>query len=192
MLIGITGKSGSGKTCISKMLESMDDNIVALNIDEIGHLTLLNKEVQTKLVKAFGESILIDNGIDRNILGQLVFSSKEKMKILEDITWIHMRNYIDKFLKENKDKIIILEWALLPSYHYFEMCNLKIFIDASYEIRVQRAIERDNISKEKFDLREQASIDYSSYPFDYIINNIVLDDTEGMVKHIYDKSIISR
>ena len=192
MLIGITGKSGSGKTHIAKMLESMNNNIVSINIDEIGHLALQNKNIQIELVEVFGTSILTANGIDRKKLGKFVFSSKEEMKKLEDITWIHMKNNIDEFIEKNKGKIIILEWILLPSYHYFKICDLKILVDVPYKIRLQRAIKRDKINKEKFDLREQASIDYSSNNFDYIIDNISLKDTERMVKEIYDKSIISR
>ncbi len=192
MIIGITGKSGSGKTYISKILESLNGNIISLNIDEIGHLVLKNKEVKTELVKAFGSSILINEEIERKKLGELVFNSRDKMKTLTDVTWEHMKNYIDKFLLENKNKIIVLEWILLPQTQYFGMCDLKIIIDVPYEIRLQRAIKRDGINKDKFDLRENASIDYSQYIFDYTIDNSTIDSTRKKVKKIYEKSIISR
>ena len=49
------------------------------------------------------------------------------------------------------------------------MCDLKILLDIPYEIRKQRAMLRDNITEEAFDLREKASIDYEADKFDHVI-----------------------
>ena len=191
MIIGITGRSGSGKTYLSKLLESIKNNTVSLNIDKVGHMVLLKEEVQVKLIKAIGIEILNDEGIDRRKLGKIVFSSEEQMKILEDITWPYMKDYIDEFIFENFDKTIILEWALLPNSHYFEMCNLKILVDVPYEIRLQRAIARDGIDEEAFKLRDRAlKIDLDSYQYDYIIDNSTQENMKEMVEKLYGKSII--
>ena len=40
------------------------------------------------------------------------------------------------------------------------MCDVKILLDIPYEIRKKRAMKRDNITEEAFDLREQASINF--------------------------------
>lgn len=192
MLICITGKSGSGKTYISKLLSSMNNNIVCLNIDEIGHQVLLNEKVKSEIAKSFGKNYLQNGEVDRKKLGELVFLSREKMKKLTEITWEHMKKIIDEFLAENKDKIIILEWILLPKTYYFEKYDIRILIEVPYEIRLERAIKRDSINKEKFDIREKATIDYSNIKFDYIIDNSNEKITEEMVKRIYEKSIISR
>lgn len=192
MLIGITGKSGSGKSYISKLLSSMNKKIICLNIDEVGHEVLLDKQVKNAISESFGKDYIVNEKVDRKKLGELVFLSREKMQKLTDITWNHMKKIIDKFLLENKDKIIILEWILLPKSCYFEKCDIKILIDVPYEIRLERAMERDSITKEAFDIREKASIDYSETRFDYIIDNSNKDATKGIVKRVYEKSIISR
>ena len=48
--------------------------------------------------------------------------------------------------------------------------NLKILLDVPYEIRKERAMLRDNITEEAFQLREKASIDYDVNKFDYVIS----------------------
>ena len=50
------------------------------------------------------------------------------------------------------------------------MCDYKILIDIPYEIRKQRIMLRDNITEDKIDLRENASIEYNIEEFDFVIN----------------------
>jgi len=59
-----------------------------------------------------------------------------------------------------------------------------------YEIREERIIKRDNITKEKFLERENASLEFNSDDFDEVINNTGNIEREG--SKIYEKSIISR
>lgn len=113
------------------------------------------------------------------------------MKKLSDITWLEMEKKIDNFIKINEDKIVILDWILIPKTKYFRQANLNILVKTDFENRMQRAIDRDNITKEQFIIREKATIDFNEKLFDYVINNDNKDKTKVMVNKIYDKSIIS-
>lgn len=68
------------------------------------------------------------------------------MKKLTDVTWFYTGQYIDDFIEKDKEHIIILDWLLLPKTKYFEQSDLKILIYAPLEVRMMRAIERDNIT----------------------------------------------
>ena len=160
MIIGICGKSGSGKSTLARQIIKHNKNAIHLDIDKIGHQVLLIDEVKNELEKSFGNSIIQGNNIDRKKLGEIVFASRKKMKKLSDITWKYMQIEIDNFLSENKDNIVILDWILLYISKYFNMCDIKILLDVPYEVRKQRAMKRDNISKEAFALREKASIEF--------------------------------
>ena len=114
------------------------------------------------------------------------------MSKLEDITWSFMEKEIDKIIKENKNKIILLDWLLLPRTKYFYESDLRILVKAPLEVRMQRALKRDNITPEKFLLRESSAPEIDETIFEYIINNINLNQTQERIKDIYDKSIIHR
>lgn len=183
MIIGICGKSGSGKsTLANKIIELTKKTVVHLNIDKIGHDVLLIDTVKEELIKSFGSTIIDKDIIDRKKLSKIVFESKIEMGKLTDITWKYMQIEIDKFLNDNKDKIIILDWILLPITKYFNICNLKILLDIPYEVRKSRAIKRDNISESAFDLREKASINYNNEDFDYVLNLIDINVVKKVVE----------
>lgn len=184
MIIGICGKSGSGKsTLASQIKELYKDKTVNLDIDKVGHSVLLIDEVKEELIKSFGISI-INNNIDRKKLGNIVFDSRNEMKKLSDITWKYMQIEIDNYLETNKDKIVILDWLLLPVTKYFDMCDIKILLDIPYDIRKERAIKRDNISQEAFDLREKSSIDFCAENFDYVLKSNNDEVVKRMVKSL--------
>ncbi len=181
-IIGITGKSGSGKSTLTTLLsEKWKCNSV--NIDKIGHKATSNEKITKKLCEVFGDEIL-DNekNIDRKKLGNIVFSSKEKMDILTDITWGYMQEMLDEILKKETGEIIILEWALLPISQYWEKCNTKILMKAEDRERKNKVMERDQISEEYFLKRDAGSIDYTAFEFDYIFENDY--DLETMKKMV--------
>jgi dephospho-CoA kinase len=142
---------------------------IHLDIDKVGHYVLTLDEVKEELVNTFGPNVINENLVDRKKLGEIVFNSRERMDRLTDITWKYMQIEIDKFLEANKDKKVILDWLLLANTRYFDMCDLKILLDIPYEIRKHRAMLRDNITEEAFQLREKASIDYDADKFDHVI-----------------------
>ena len=179
MIIGICGKSGSGKSTLSKKLTEQYENIIHLDIDKVGHKVLTIDDVKNELIKNYGIDILNDKNIDRKKLGEIIFNSRIEMNHLSDITWKYMQIEIDKFLIDNKDKIIILDWILLPISKYFDICDIKILLDIPYEIRKERAIKRDNITEEEFDLREKASINYDTNIFDYVSITMIIMKLKG-------------
>lgn len=169
-LIGITGKTGSGKSTIGKLLEKRL-NCTYIDIDKIGHEATSDSIISEKLCIEFGQDILDENkNIDRKKLGNIVFSNKEKMDILTSLTWNYMQDKLDIILSKNND-YCILDWALLPIVKYFDMCDIKILINSDDIKRKERIIKRDNISKEYLEKREANTLDYSKFQFDYIFNN---------------------
>lgn len=182
MIIGICGKSGSGKSTVAKsLIKYYGNETVHLDIDKIGHYVLTIPDVIQKLVNYFGNGLLEDGKINRKKLSVLVFSSPIKMMILTEITWPYMEQEIDKILS-SKNSVVILDWLLLPNTKFFSMCNFKVLLDIPYEIRKERVIKRDNITSMEFDLRDDASIEYDKSKFDYIISDNEQFDVERWVK----------
>ena len=191
MLISMTGKSGSGKSYIASLLkEEMD--VLHIDIDKIGHKVNEEEQIKEQLIQTFGEIILENGKINRKKLGKIVFNSKEQMQRLEEITWHRMEEIIDEIIDKNPQKIILLDWQLLPKTKYFKQSDLRILVDAPIELRIKRAMKRDHITQDKFLEREKASLEIEKYQYDIVIENIEKQHTKKKVKEIYDKSIISR
>lgn len=112
------------------------------------------------------------------------------MKALTDITWPAMEKIVDEYLNKNKDKIIILDWLLLPKTKYLEESDLKILVTAPLKVRMERVIIRDKITKEKFLEREKATIKFNPNNFDIVVENDGIIERE--VRKIYEKNILSR
>lgn len=169
-IIGITGKSGSGKSFFaSSLAEKL--NCPYVDVDKIGHKAISTPEITKILCKEFGNEILNKNGtIDRKKLGNIVFSDKSKMDILKKYTWIYIKNQLDSLVLKSPT-YIILDWALLPICDYWDKCDLKIFVTADINKRKYVVLKRDNITSEYFDKRESSSVDYSSVIFDYTFEN---------------------
>lgn len=169
-IIGITGKSGCGKTTFASLLAKKLD-CKYIDIDKIGHKAIIQPKISQALCEKFGNGILDENGnINRKKLGNIVFDKKDKMQILTDLTWEYMQKQLDHILSLD-DEIVIFEWMLLPISKYWDQCDCKILIKSNYETRKNFVLKRDNISEEYFDKRDSSSIDYSQVTFDYIFEN---------------------
>lgn len=166
MIIGVTGKSGVGKTTYAKDYAN-SFGYSYLNIDEVGHEVLDDPEVRAQIKEKFN----IDaSSCDRKKLGELVFTNRNnEMKQLSEITWEKMKLIIDKRIESSKQGIV-LDWILLPHTHYFKMCDKKILIKLNDDERKRRVMRRDNLTEEELKLRDNASIEYNDADFDTIIN----------------------
>lgn len=184
MIIGICGKSGSGKSTLAKQIVSIYDDAFYVDIDRIGHKVLSIPLVKQELIDSFERDVVVKNDVDRKRLAEKVFNSRSEMNKLTDITWKYMKLEIDEILSVNKNRIVVLDWILLPFTEYFHLCDLTILLDVPYEIRKRRAMLRDNINEEAFDLREKASVDYTDVNFDFVLQEVKEDFVKGLVKFL--------
>ena len=185
-LIGITGKSGSGKTTIAAKL-AQNLKCMHIDADKLCHEALLQQEIIKVLCDKFGTGILDEKGnVDRKRVGNIAFEEKDKMAVLVDLTWGYMENKIDNLLQQS-DEFLILDGNLLPNCKYWDKCDCKILIKSNDIQRKQRILERDKISEEYFEKRDSAGIDYSKFEFDYIFeNDYKLQTINEMIEKIHE------
>ena len=188
-LIGITGKTGTGKSTIATTLaQKLDGQYV--NIDKIGHQATSDPIIAKKLCNVFGNELLNENGnIDRKKLGNIVFSDTDKMQILTNITWEYMEQELDKILLQ-KQQCFVFDWALLPKVKFWDMCNTKILVTSDDTVRKERILERDHITPEYLEKRESATLDYSKLSFDFTFNNDYTNKSmDTFVEVVYNQII---
>lgn len=168
MIIGITGKSGVGKSTYANKL-SKDNGFYVIHVDEVSHRIMEFPNVKQKLIETFGEEIIKDGLINRKYLGDLIFANRHLYEEMNDIVWQELKTEINCELSNHKD--IILDWILLPHSHYWSMCDKKILVVADEEQRKEKVMARDNISKEYLEKRDSASISYDDIEFDEVVVN---------------------
>ncbi len=180
MIIGITGRSGSGKSYLSeKIAEELD--LIHIDIDKISHEVLSFVDTQAFLVEEFGNEIFIDGKLNRKLLGKIVFGSKEGLLKLNRFCQIQIEKKIDEILT-NANKPVILDYALLCGLKQFKQCDIKILLKADFDIRFSRVKTRENISKEYFISRDRSLAEFNDKMFDFVYTNMSVEDTENLIK----------
>ena len=175
MIIGITGKSGSGKSTYARHI-AKENGFCVIHIDEISHGIMNLPAIKAKLIDIFGDKAIKDGVVDRKYLGDLIFENRHLYKEMSDLIWDMMKSRIDNILSANEN--VILDWILLPHTHYWKMCDTKILMVADEEERKRRVMARDNISAEYLSKRDSAGIDYDNIEFDQVIYTTKEEETK--------------
>jgi len=151
MIIGLTGGIAAGKSTVARILASLGAYII--NADKIGHNILeKNKNAYNDVIDEFGEIIVKNNGkIDRKKLGEIVFSDKDKLKKLENITHPYI---IEEIKYETKEKIkdyhhLVLDVPLLFETGLENIVDITWVVVCSYEKQIERIAKRDGLSREE-------------------------------------------
>lgn len=181
MLIGLTGRTGSGKSSAAKIFESLGAFVA--DCDKIAHEVLRDEIVKQKLCALFSSDILDKSGeIDRKALGSIVFSDKEKLEKLNRV--VHgaiVKKCVELCENSGKD-ICLMDGSELESSGADKLCRHIIVITADEETRLGRIMTRDNIDRDSALRRIKAQSDYSK-------EAIVIDNGES--EELLSKKIVS-
>ena len=186
---GLTGKTGSGKTTVAKMLSQkgfyvVDGDVLARKVTEKG------SEILKELSVCFGEDIISEDGtLKRQELARRAFATEEARQELNRITHTAIHRLFlkeaEKAEKEGYEYCLFDAAALLESPSR-EGCRKILVVHAPYDIRLQRILERDGISEEDARRRmdAQKSDEYYLLNADIIINNFPPHSLEAEIRKV--------
>ncbi len=182
MIIGITGKSGSGKSYLSTILaEKLQAEHI--DVDKISHQVLSFPETQKFLKKEFGNDIFDEEILNRKKLGKIVFCDHDKLNLLNKFCKIQIEKKLDELIK-TETKPLILDYALLPWLKQFKLCDVKILLTADFETRYSRVNLRENITKEYFKSRDNSVENYNENFFDYVYKNLTQKSIDELIEKL--------
>ncbi len=162
--IGITGGIGSGKTTVAKIFEVLAIPVYYAD-DAAKRLMNEDESLKLKLSELFGPAIYEDGLLNRALLSSIVFNNKEKLDLLNSIvhpaTIADAENWMKKVSKPGNEIIpyAIKEAALIFESGAQKKLDFVIGVHAPYKLRLQRAMLRDNLSKEEIELRMARQMD---------------------------------
>ena len=153
-VIGLCGRSGSGKGYVCELLECR--GVRCIDTDAIyRRLTAPSKRrraLVSELARAFGENVVApDNSLDRRALGEIVFSDDAALEMLDRIAHRHIlrevRSLLARFAKEGV-AIACVDAPVLFESGFDKECDVTVCVTASEETRVRRIMRRDGIGEE--------------------------------------------
>ncbi|MDQ9010617.1 dephospho-CoA kinase [Acinetobacter gerneri] len=182
-ILGLTGGIGSGKSAASQWFENqgihvVDADIVAREIVQKGQPAL------DQIQQSFGDWVLLDNGeLNRAALREHIFKDPTARQSLEAITHPAIRSSIIQQLNAAQSPYSILVSPLLFETNQHQLTHHNLLIDASEDLQIMRAAERDGQSVEQIQKIIAAQMPRSEkHKF---ADDIVLND--GQLVHLYDK-----
>lgn len=189
VIYGLTGKTGAGKSTIAAFLKNkgfyvIDGDVIARHITDKG------KPALKKLADFFGCDIIKSDGtLDRKLLASRAFSTKENTDKLNEIThpliYAEFLEEIEKAEKEGFENTLIDAAALLES-ECKNLCKKIIVVFAPEELRFQRILSRDGITKEQAETRMRAQRDDEYYfsHADIIVKSYAPHNIEEQLREI--------
>jgi dephospho-CoA kinase len=187
--VGITGLMSSGKSYISSLFSNL--GVPVYNSDERARwLNNNNIYLIKEITDEFGD-VYINGELDRNKIRNIIFSNggEEKLKKINSIVHPYIFQDFVEFCASNyQNPMILAESALLYESGMDKYLDKVIFVDVSYEVRLDRTIKRDGITKEEYDnrMRNQISPIEKIKMSNFVIDNSLMDSKEYLVKNIYN------
>lgn len=147
--IGITGGIGSGKSTVCKIFKTL--NIPVYNADiAAAVLTARDKKVKSELIKLFGSDIYDESGfLKRKKMASKIFNNKSLLTKVNNIIHPAVFSNYQEWCKKHSDKAYTLkEAAILFESHAHKHLDKIITVFADQELRIQRVMQREDITKE--------------------------------------------
>lgn len=171
-IIGITGGIGSGKTTAAKYFEAL--GFPLYNSDQRARMIQNNNpEVIQAIKNVFGDESYTSEGMNRPYIASKTFKDKELLQQLNAIVHPAVFKDFKDWIEQQNTDFVIKEAAILIESGSYKDCDLIISVIADQEIRINRTIERDGLTREQVEARmkNQLSDEERKEYSDYIIDN---------------------
>lgn len=205
VVIGLCGRSGSGKGYLSEIFGEFGIN--SIDTDAVYHEmtgTPIGGKVHPcmrELAEQFGNAVLNNDGsLNRRALSEIVFApdGKEKLNTLNRITHRYILEETARRIasaESSGDAAVIIDAPLMFESGCDRMCDVIIAADAPEEVLLRRISDRDgiSISAAQSRLASQISRDELSERADFVINthksrDELSDEVRELLSRITDKN----
>ena len=184
-VVGVTGGIGSGKTTVCQIFEHLNVPIYYAD-SRAKELMASNSDLKADIIKSFGEDSYTNGQLNRPYLAKLVFTSPEKLALLNSLVHPAVANDFESWLEENDTVPYVLkEAAILFESGAYQDVNTSVLVIAPEDVRLQRVMKRDGSSKEEVlqRMKNQWTQERKAKLADHIINN---DGTQLLIPQVLE------
>ncbi|MBN1185912.1 MAG: dephospho-CoA kinase [Bacteroidales bacterium] len=155
----VTGGIGSGKSLICDIFNHLGVPIYYAD-KQAKRLMIEDDELKNEIINLFGHESYNANDINREFLSNRVFSNIDALKSLNSVVHpIVMKDFIkwgEQFINTN---YVIIESALAFNQGVKEFLDKIIVVTAPLNLRMDRVMKRDSLSREQVVLRMKNQVD---------------------------------
>ena len=170
--VGITGGIGSGKTTVARIFETL--GIPVYYADDAAK-RLMNEEaiLRSKIIFLFGADTYKNDQLNRPFLASVIFNDQQKLNALNSLVHPLTIEYSEKWMQQQNAPYVLKEAALVFESEVWRNLDKVIGVSSPYEMRLKRAMQRDDISNEAVQDRmgKQMNEDEKMKRCDYVIYN---------------------
>lgn len=153
--VGVTGGIGSGKTTVCRMLTMLGAALYDTDA-RAKELMRTDLELVASIKQRFGEAVYKNGVLDNACLAQLVFNDRSALEDLNGLVHPAVRCDFQKWVETQQSgdaPYVLLESAILFESGFRDEVDCVVAVSAPVELRIARAMARDNAPREKIEAR---------------------------------------
>ena len=142
LVVALTGGIGSGKSTVGQIFAQL--GAIVVDSDQLARDVLERGSIGfNEVVAKFGDELLKNGEIDRQLLASIVFKDPTKRTELEQITHPLIRKaFAEVIARSTSNSIVINQIPLLVESNHDYKFDHVITVSASEDIRAQRLLKR--------------------------------------------------
>lgn len=146
--IGITGGIGSGKSTVAHVFEILGIPVYYAD-KEAKRLMNEDPEIRRQLIQHFGQEAYADNILNRRFIAEIVFKDKQKLELLNSVVHPLTIAKAEEWMQQHNTPYVIKEAALIFESGSHLGLDFVIGVSAPLNVRIQRTMKRDGVSREE-------------------------------------------
>jgi len=182
-MLAITGLIGSGKSLVASVVREAGFEV--LDADSLAHeLYRENADLRKKIAEEFGDEAVLENGVNRPYISQIVFNDEQKLCLLESIVHPLLQREIEKRNPPFVEAAVLYKWQ-----DFAKKMQEVWVVEAAENIRKERLLKK-GMSESDIErrMKMQRDMEHGAWNMVYIDNNglpeVCIDFTKCLIKKI--------
>lgn len=187
-VVGLTGGIGCGKSYVASILAARD--IPVYDSDSHAKLIMMTDPgIISGLTQLVDGALYKDGILDKKRLSEFMFGNDVNVKAVNAIVHPQVRRDFRNWADNLKDKdFCVMESAILFESGFDTEVTYKVCVDAPLEVRIDRCMKRDNITRDEIIKRMSNQMDQSEKCSlcDFVITNDGIADLDCQISHLIE------
>ncbi len=184
----ISSSSVSSRSSISSSSSSLLSSSSAASTSSVASIVVTSaQEILNAIKEEFGPAVFDGNQLNRSRLAEIVFDDPEQLKALNAIVHPAVKNdYKNWLVQHQKDSIVVYESAILFESGSYKDFDCVLTITAPLEIRIERVLKREQISRDQVlsRINAQWTDEQRILKSDFVVDNIDIGLTKQKIDEI--------